>query len=134
MSAPARMGRLVLEAEVIALVEMAVTLWEVSADNYHVVRRDPADGTWVVSMGFESQETEPCKIPVDTRDQRHPDEERACIGAAREWSEYGVSTEQWCHGSSGHVVGCRRRDVGAAETSHNSQPSRPTRVEKENQP
>lgn len=79
-----------------------------SADNYNVVRYDPVEKNWVVSMGFFSDETPSCKIPIHPRDERYLNKESALAAAFETWTEGGVEEASWCLGERDgeHVKGC----------------------------
>lgn len=78
-----------------------------SSDNFYVVRPEPSTGRFVLSMGFASDETPPCKLPRNPRDLEFDSEALALSAGIDAYSEYGVSTETWCLGLPGHHPACR---------------------------
>jgi len=78
-----------------------------SADNYYVVRRDPGNMEWVVSMGFMSEEIGPCMIPVSAGDPRFKNHDEAVAYACENYSEYGEFEAEWCL-EGGHRENCDR--------------------------
>lgn len=70
-----------------------------SADNFYVVRQDPTDSMWVLTMGFASDETPGCRLPAGVPDRRFGTVDEALTAGSADYSEYGVSQQPWCAGA-----------------------------------